>query len=367
MKRIFHKILKAIRKNKPAKYLFFKLFKPTLKVIDHIPDEYYTFKNSEAPFNNYTTTKFQSFVNDSFNSLSSTLEKEYVISYPEKVVIEPYTGWCLDSKCRIIKDSLPYFDISVPIPHFIYYKRKYYRLIEKAVYIRYNWYNYWHFMNDIMGQFQMLESHQIDNSVPIIIPEKALDFKYVKAFMETDYAKSKKWIFQKKHEYLEVKHIIFCKSIPNTKKTLLFGTIKFNEFFSINRNKNRELKLFINRNRDRGRHISNINEIVNILTSNGFLIIDNDQLSIKEQIYLFSSAKIIIGIHGAGLTNMTYSFPEKIKILELFPPNHAPTHYFWLAKELGFSYDCIMGTKYDNNSFIICKDELSNKLIKLDA
>ena len=39
-------------------------------------------------------------------------------------------------------------------------------------------------------------------------------------------------------------------------------------------------------------------------------------MSFDEQIYVFSNAKIIIGAHGAGLTNLCFS-KEKTKVIEI--------------------------------------------------
>ncbi len=358
------KLLQSNKKNNIIKYIYFKILKPKISFCNKDLSAYYIYKNAETPFKNYTTQQFDPIINKVFNQFTTTVEVEYIIDFKKTVIIEPYIGWCLNSNYQIIKESLPYSDASVPIPHFIYYKRKNIVSIKEGIYIRYNWYNYWHFMNDIMGQFQMIETHKLDRDIPIIMPKKALKLDYVKEFLQTAFAKSKTWIMHEEGTYLQVENIIFCKGLPNTGKTLLYGATIFKNHYKIPTSKFGQ-NIFINRNPKRGRNISNINEILCVLKQFNFDIVDNDDLSLDQQIALFQNASNVVGIHGAGLVNMIYSYPRKIKILELFPYHKTPVHYFWQAHELNFQYDCIIGKEDSNDSFTICVNEFKEKIENL--
>ena len=59
---------------------------------------------------------------------------------------------------------------------------------------------------------------------------------------------------------------------------------------------------------------------VSLEVKKGFLIIKLSKLSFNEQIELFNKAKIIIGSHGAGLTNIIFSEPST-QIIEIGNPN----------------------------------------------
>ncbi len=69
---------------------------------------------------------------------------------------------------------------------------------------------------------------------------------------------------------------------------------------------------------------------------------DAARASIKTQIETFASAKIVIGIHGAGMANTMWC-QKGTKIVEFFHPSFAPWCYAILANQLGLDYYCVGG------------------------
>lgn len=76
--------------------------------------------------------------------------------------------------------------------------------------------------------------------------------------------------------------------------------------------------IFIDRSLSNFRHsqIINLEETQNFLKRKQFDIVQLENLSFDEQIYVFSNAKIVVGAHGAGLTNLCFS-KEKTKVIEI--------------------------------------------------
>jgi capsular polysaccharide biosynthesis protein len=52
---------------------------------------------------------------------------------------------------------------------------------------------------------------------------------------------------------------------------------------------------------------------------------------------LFSQARIVIGLHGAGLTNVAWC-PPGGRLLEIFPSESIPSYYWVLASQVGVDY-----------------------------
>jgi capsular polysaccharide biosynthesis protein len=84
-------------------------------------------------------------------------------------------------------------------------------------------------------------------------------------------------------------------------------------------------------------------EVRQILERYNFEVYDAERLSLAEQMQLFSESRYIVGLHGAGLTNIIFRRDEELSLLEIFPPNNIPPHYYWLASIYGHKYDAIAG------------------------
>ena len=125
-----------------------------------------------------------------------------------------------------------------------------------------------------------------------------------------------------------------------------------------------ELKLNINSKTDFGdkiyvtrinaayRKIANEKEIIPILLSYGFKIIDFAWYSLDEQVSIASNAKILIGIHGAGLSNMIFMQKQSI-VLEFSLENQFMDKcYYTLANacELEYHYQFCKSTS-DNKTY----------------
>ncbi|MEM7056965.1 MAG: glycosyltransferase 61 family protein [Pseudomonadota bacterium] len=56
-----------------------------------------------------------------------------------------------------------------------------------------------------------------------------------------------------------------------------------------------------------------------------------------EQIAKFRAARVVIGVHGAGLTNLAFCAPGT-RVIEIFPENSVKSPYWWMAHKLGLDY-----------------------------
>ena len=66
------------------------------------------------------------------------------------------------------------------------------------------------------------------------------------------------------------------------------------------------------------RQVTNEDEVLAFMESRGIVPIDAEGMSIVEQIQLFKQARLIVGPHGAGLTNVIFS--DRAEVVELFGP-----------------------------------------------
>lgn len=95
--------------------------------------------------------------------------------------------------------------------------------------------------------------------------------------------------------------------------------------------KTQERRLFVSRGTIGKRGISNEPELIDALIPLGFEVVHCENLSIVEQAQLFAEASVVLGPHGAGLTNIVYCQPDTV-VIELFNAHIAPC--FWTISEL---------------------------------
>ena len=101
-------------------------------------------------------------------------------------------------------------------------------------------------------------------------------------------------------------------------------------------------KIFIDRTQSQSKHcqFQNEDEITSYLKQKGFTKYKLESLSFFQQIYLFKNAKIIIGAHGAGFTNLTFS-NNGVKVIEIRPKNNPNTVYRRLSEINKLDYNLI--------------------------
>ena len=96
---------------------------------------------------------------------------------------------------------------------------------------------------------------------------------------------------------------------------------------------------------------------------------DFDVLSLPEQIHLLANSRYVIGIHGAGLTNMLFRGGRPLSLLEIYPPgDYYPFHYVLMASQMGYTYDGMIGTPGEqiySGSFRVDSEELRIRVANL--
>ena len=123
------------------------------------------------------------------------------------------------------------------------------------------------------------------------------------------------------HPYWEIDKHQF-ETVANVDKDILKSIRKI----FLNENNSNEFKknknIYIDRSDSNFNHNKLVNnlEIIEYLKKKDFQIVKLSEFTFNEQIKLFNGAKIIIGSHGAGLTNIIFSEPFT-KIIEIGNPN----------------------------------------------
>lgn len=102
------------------------------------------------------------------------------------------------------------------------------------------------------------------------------------------------------------------------------------------------------------RKIVNNDEVIMFFRSKGFICLDFNNTTIEQVHFLLSNSKCIVGLHGAGLTNMIF-LPKGAKVLEFKTNNSTPkNHCYWhLAENLGMAYSVFLVDSIDPHNNIL--------------
>ncbi|CAA9586222.1 hypothetical protein AVDCRST_MAG81-3861 [uncultured Synechococcales cyanobacterium] len=102
-------------------------------------------------------------------------------------------------------------------------------------------------------------------------------------------------------------------------------------------------RIFIDRSDAKNRRLLNFPEIAGVLENYGFTAIQLERYTFAEQVHLFSRAEVIIGAHGAGLTNIVFC-PQGAKVVEIFPTGAQTSFaYQQISAIVGLNYRYMYG------------------------
>ncbi|SDY11203.1 glycosyltransferase family 61 protein [Hymenobacter psychrophilus] len=273
-------------------------------------------------------------------------QDEYLLIYEDPCIIEPQFGWALSQQNKLIYPSLGFSRVPyLPKPDARIKKMRKDSLEEYDELVSFRdtgEENYYHFYNDVLVKLFFLEEKLgLDPSIPILISAKLYNRAFFQYFLQHPYLRSRRWIVQDQ-QYIRSKKTYFCKPLTHTPHY-------YQRILKMVQPEDRvgaggERRIFITRSPQRLRYIENNAEVEAVCREFGFETVDFDLLTLPEQIRVMGQARYVVGIHGAGLTNMLFRSGYSMGLLEIYPPStYFPFHYILMADQLGYQYDGLIG------------------------
>lgn len=139
-------------------------------------------------------------------------------------------------------------------------------------------------------------------------------------------------------------------------------------FHNITKNNTRPWRrVFISRQRSDRRRCLNEPHLFSVLAAHGFERHCLEDLSVIQQLNLFSESIVVVGAHGAGLSNLVACHPEA-SIVELIPRPGPFYHYYAMADILGLNHGHLLATRCDKSTddFTIDPGDLIKLLRKME-
>jgi capsular polysaccharide biosynthesis protein len=243
-----------------------------------------------------------------------------------------------------------------------YFIRKRRKIEGKVLWVVDNWtINYYHWLVDALPR---LLSTQMDLSqVTIVLPSiykatafqaKTLDLlgvKYVYFDVETERVHSSELYLPLYVSIAGTANPVYIRKV----RELLLSRHKYSD----SGNK----RVYVTRRRAPRRKISNEDAVIRIVEPLGFVVAEFENMSFEEQVSLCRGASILIGLHGAGLTNMMF-METNATVLEFRRENEQNFCYPNLAEALRLRYHSLEckneGNDIHNSDFYVNLQEFEH-------
>ena len=128
-------------------------------------------------------------------------------------------------------------------------------------------------------------------------------------------------------------------------------------------------KIYISRADTNRRSLTNEGEVIQHLKAQNFEILVCSELSVQEQMKIFSEAELVVAPHGGALSNIVFC-NNNVTIVELFQENYLNRCFKAIAEALNLSYYALVNQCIDKqlshheSTFSVNLDELDNLLKK---
>ncbi|MCF8276455.1 MAG: glycosyltransferase family 61 protein [Flavobacteriales bacterium] len=260
-----------------------------------------------------------------------------IIVKAKNALVEPQYGYAIDGLDTIIGTSIrTRSNLPSPIPTLKAKLLGSKRSLDRAILFDGSMgINYFHFLSDVLHKVYLLEAF-MEMDCPLLVGRQVFSKPFFQFFITQTELSKLNW--QPIDLPVQVEELFIARPMPYGKEHWLRTKQLFiKQDATIGSRK----AVFVNRTGTR--HITNWSAVEKILNEHSIEIVDPGNLDVKQQAELFNSASHVIGIHGAGMTNLAFCNHSKVKVLELCSNNRIGTQYYWLCQALGIDWDMMLG------------------------
>jgi len=195
-------------------------------------------------------------------------------------------------------------------------------------------YNYYHWMFEFLPQIELLRRSGIDIGSIDKFAVNHCCFPFQRETVSLLGIPLEKIVETYKNNHIQARQLLVSSVIrESTKWACDFLRREFLNDSIIGLQKKQ--RIFISRKEKR--RVINEDELVAVLSKFGFKSIAPESLSVAEQVSLFAAAEVVIGAHGAALTNTVFCSPGT-KVIEIFAPDYVNPCYRKLSSQVGLEY-----------------------------
>lgn len=210
--------------------------------------------------------------------------------------------------------------------------------------LTHHWFNYYHWLTETMVRIWAVKNDLDDYT--LLLPENLREIGFVQQSLEALKVRNIEWV--KEGAILQIPNLTLVENKPynghyDPQQMQQLGAF-FRNYAALQQPNHPDFgeRIFITRKNAARRKMVNEAEIEDLLVRYGFRSVALEDFSLIQEVSILSKAKYVIGMHGAGLTNMLF-MPPGGRVLELHleitDENDMHSDVYWkLASALGHGY-----------------------------
>jgi capsular polysaccharide biosynthesis protein len=223
------------------------------------------------------------------------------------------------------------------------YLKKYFKSIQKideVILGIQDWdHNYFHWMTEVLPAILAMRERK---SVPVLLNSNSIKQKHIVNSLELFQIPFVIHDIYNKTGRISKLHMVKVPVVAEYNEQVMFKLQHyFYEKLGIGSQSHPGKKIYISREKANRRKVSNENELISMLVNKGFEVVYLEEYSLAEQVILLSEAETVVGIHGAGLTNIMFMKPTTT-VIELKAKDNDYWCFFSLARLFNLKYKYLL-------------------------
>ena len=198
--------------------------------------------------------------------------------------------------------------------------------------------NYYHFMCDILGgRLRMADAAGVGRDRALLVSKAMSTHRNFRSLLRLTDLGDRDVIVQRAGEFVRTPQ----QTIVETPRFSRDNLLHLQRWLSVPEgDRQADRRLFVVREAATGRNIANTDAVADLARRYGFELVSTEDLSLEEQIELFSQARHVVGIWGSALFNVVWRRNAPLSLLEITPPltRRPDAYWFYLARALGFRH-----------------------------
>lgn len=225
--------------------------------------------------------------------------------------------------------------------------------------------SYFHFHNNFLSKAILADEFELSEKIPFLVPEHIAQTPFFQETWALGFFGNREIVIQRGYEAFRVDRAWLIRAYDCDRDH--YDNIA--NRIAPDRPLDGQERILIQRHQKFGRHFQNQNEMMELLAPLGVRPVVPETMKLTEQADLFARAELIIGAHGAGLTNMMFR-RAPASVVEIFSDKFGSPHYWIMANQRGFTHRSVMSTaqptKHNRADSRVDLDELKGALSSLE-